>query len=42
VLSYEIKLCGSAIVAIVIGLFLYWKARRDYTGMGVTAGPKMT
>jgi hypothetical protein len=31
VVSYEIKLCGSAIVAIVIGLFLYWKARRDYT-----------
>jgi len=28
VLSYEIKLCGSAVIAILIGLFLYWTARR--------------
>src|SRR5438552_8605036 len=28
VLSCEIKLCGSAVVAILMGLFLYWIARR--------------
>jgi glutamate:GABA antiporter len=40
VVSYEIKLCGSAIVAILIGLFLYWTARRKYSGTPVAAEPK--
>ncbi len=40
VVSYEFKLCGSAIVTIFIGLFLYWKARRDYSGQPSPAAPK--
>jgi amino acid transporter len=39
VLSYEIKLCGSAVVAILIGLFLYWAARRKLARAGA---PELT